>query len=381
MIYMICSSWDIQRNRLKLVILGHLLPFYLHKTPKLKICKTKKFAGYIIILHMCIKNHNHIIYSSWDVEWDKDNFSYFGPFCPFNPLTTWKIKVLKLNKTSGDNIILHICNINDNHMIYGSWEVEHNRHNFCHSGPFFAIFPAYGTRKSKLWRNEQHTWRYYHFINVYHKWQSHDIWFLRYDAWRTEFFVILERFLTFYPANNLKNPNFEKLTKNTWIYYHFTRVCHKWQSNDVWFLRYWARKTDFFVILDHFLLFYPLNNPKYQNFEKVKKVPGDISQKCTKNQNHMLYCSWDMVRDGCNCYFSFWTIFYSFTLLTARKMKISNKWKKHLEIFSFYITAPKIRIRCCTVTEKWCATDKPKKGHIEVGTKPKSYFYVIRLYN
>ena len=34
--------------------------------------------------------------------------------------------------------------------------------------------------------------------------------------------------------------------------------------------------TEFFVILDHFLPFYPLNNPKNQNFEKMKKIPGDI---------------------------------------------------------------------------------------------------------
>ena len=29
----------------------------------------------------------------------------------------------------------------------------------------------------------------------------------------------------------------------------------------------------FFIILDHFLHFYPPNNPKKQNFEKMKKNP------------------------------------------------------------------------------------------------------------
>ena len=32
----------------------------------------------------------------------------------------------------------------------------------------------------------------------------------------------------------------------------------------------------FFIILDHFLPFYPLNNRKNQNFEKLKKSPGGI---------------------------------------------------------------------------------------------------------
>ena len=42
----------------------------------------------------------------------------------------------------------------------------------------------------------------------------------------------------------------------------------------------------------------------------------------------MLYCSWDMVGDGCNCCFSFWTIFCPFTPLTAQKWKFQKNEKK-----------------------------------------------------
>ena len=65
---------------------------------------------------------------------------------------------------------------------------------------------------------------------------------------------------------------------------------HKCQSHDVWFLRYGEQRTEFFVILDWFLHFYPLNNPKNQNFEKLKKAPGDIIilHMCTINDNHMM---------------------------------------------------------------------------------------------
>ena len=132
----------------------------------------------------------------------------------------------------------------------------------------------------------------------------------------------------------------------------------KWQSKEVWFLRYWAWQTKFFVILDHFLPFYSPNNPKNQNFEKIKKTPGDITilHKCTKNQDHMPYCSWDMACDRCN-YFSFWTIFCPFTPLTARKMKIKKKRKKLREILSFYTRVPKIMIIWYTVPEIWPVTD------------------------
>ena len=36
-----------------------------------------------------------------------------------------------------------------------------------------------------------------------------------------------------------------------------------------------AQQTEFFVILDHSLHFYPTNNPKNQNFENIEKPPGD----------------------------------------------------------------------------------------------------------
>ena len=91
----------------------------------------------------------------------------------------------------------------------------------------------------------------------------------------------------------------------------------------------------------------------------MKKTPCDviILHKCTKNHDHMLYCSLDILRDKCNCYFSFWAIFSLFTPLTAQKLKNLKQMKKSLEISSFYICVPIIMIRWCTVPEIWCATD------------------------
>ena len=63
-------------------------------------------------------------------------------------------------------------------------------------------------KKKKNWR--------YHFTNVYQKWQSYDVWFLRCEARQTELFVILDHFLHFYPTNNLKKQNFDKMKKNAW---------------------------------------------------------------------------------------------------------------------------------------------------------------------
>ena len=57
----------------------------------------------------------------------------------------------------------------------------------------------------------------------------------------------------------------------------------------------------------------------------------------------------------CNCYFSFWAVFCPFTPVTARKMKISKKWKKYPEI-SFHTSVPNIMIICYTVPERWHVT-------------------------
>ena len=134
---------------------------------------------------------------------------------------------------------------------------------------------------------------------MYHKWQSYVEWFLRYGAWQTNFFVILDHFLHFYPLNNPKNQNFKNMKKppGDIIALHMCTI-----NKNIWSIvpEIWSMwQTEFFVILDHFLHFYPPNNPKNQNFEKIKKTPEDIIilNKCTINDNHMMYGSWDIKRD------------------------------------------------------------------------------------
>ena len=115
----------------------------------------------------------------------------------------------------------------------------------------------------------------------------------------------------------------------TWRYYHFTYVYHKWQSYDVWLLRYGVWQTEFLSFWTIFCLS-PPKNLKNQNFEKMKKRPGDIIilLKCTENHDHTLYCSWYGMWQMYNCYFSLWAIFFPFTPVTAQKMNISKKWNK-----------------------------------------------------
>ena len=140
-------------------------------------------------------------------------------------------------------------------------------------GHFLLFYPSSHPKKIYIEKKMKNiSWGYYQFKQVYHKWQSYYVWFLRYEARQTEFFYHCGPFFfPFYPTNNSQNQNFQKVNKNTWRYYYFTHMYHKWQSDDEWFLRCGVPRTKCFVILDCFLLFYPPNNSENSNFEKIKK--------------------------------------------------------------------------------------------------------------
>ena len=100
--------------------------------------------------------------------------------------------------------------------------------------------------------------------------------------------------------------------------HHFTRVYRKWQSYDVWSLRYGVQRTEFFVNPP------PVHqSKKSKKFLKMEKLPGGIIilHSCDINGNHMMYGSWDIEHIGQNC-LPFWTIFCTFTSLTTPKIKI-----------------------------------------------------------
>ena len=55
--------------------------------------KKRKTPGDIIILHLCTKNLDDIIYSSWDIGCDRLKLVIMGLFCPFTFLKTKKLEI------------------------------------------------------------------------------------------------------------------------------------------------------------------------------------------------------------------------------------------------------------------------------------------------
>ena len=158
-----------------------------------------------ITLHMCTINENLMMYGSWDMEHDRHNFlSFCNIFCTLtlppstSPSNSRNQSSENMKKKLGDIITLHMCTINDNHMMYGSWDMECNRQNLFSFWTVFCSFTPLTTQKIKILKNGRNAWRYHYFTLVYHKWQSYDVRFLRYGVWHTEFFLILDYILPFY---------------------------------------------------------------------------------------------------------------------------------------------------------------------------------------
>ena len=69
------------------------------------------------------KNHNHMMYASWDTECKRHNFlSFWVIFCIFTQLLTPKIKIWKKCTKSLEmlSFYTHMCTINEDHIMYGS---------------------------------------------------------------------------------------------------------------------------------------------------------------------------------------------------------------------------------------------------------------------
>ena len=228
-------------------------------------------------------------------------FCNFGRFFPFYPYNTKYQNFEQLKNKPEDIIILHKCTKNHDHMSYCSLDMVRSG---CH---FYFLFWAI----------------FSHFTSL--------------------------------TARKIKIKKKKRKEKNDWRYHHFTIVHQK-----SWSYAIAGDRCNYFSFWAIFCTFTPLpNSPKNRNFNKIKKDPRDliILHRFVKNHDHMLYCSWDMVRDRYN-YFSFWAIFCHFT------------GKK------------------CTVPEIWCAMDRrtdewmegwtdAKKWHIEVSAPPKNKKLII----
>ena len=164
-----------------------------------------------------------------------------------------------------------MSNINDNHMMYGSWDKERDGQDFL---TFWAIFRPFTFPAAQK-------------IEILKKWKKHleilsfygsvpkmkIIWCMVPEIWSViEFFVILDLLLPFLLLTTQKIKILKKWKKTPWdiIILHMYTIKDNHMIYGSWIIKH---NTEFFVILSYFLHFYPPNNPKNQNLEKMKKNP------------------------------------------------------------------------------------------------------------
>ena len=139
------------------------------------------------------------------MECDRNNFSSFAShFLPFITLLTPKIwkKCKKMEIFS-----FYTCTITEDHMMYGSWDIRHNRV-FCHFGLFFCRLSLQPWKILKKW-NKCLEISFYTCIP-----QMTTLRCMVLEIWSTtEFFVILDYLLPFYLPKNPENQNFERMKK------------------------------------------------------------------------------------------------------------------------------------------------------------------------
>ena len=67
------------------------------------------------------------MYGSWYMERNRHNFLSFWTFLPFYPPNNPEDQNFEKMKNISEDIILHMCNINGNHIINGSWHMARVR--------------------------------------------------------------------------------------------------------------------------------------------------------------------------------------------------------------------------------------------------------------
>ena len=121
-------------------------------------------------------------------------------FFPFTLQTTQRTRILKKwKKASRDVIILHMYTKNHDHMMYGSWDIRHNRQSFIILGHFLPFDPPNNQKNQNFEKIKKTSGDIITLHLLYHKWQSYDVWFLRYGTWQI-IFCHFGPFLHFHPT-------------------------------------------------------------------------------------------------------------------------------------------------------------------------------------
>ena len=156
---MVFEIWSTTDNFF--VILSQFLPFYPTSNPKNQNFEKKKHLKIPSFYTSETKNHDYMLYCSWDMAHDRSIFlfSFSAIFCSSTPLTPQTMKISKKKKKKGLEIISFYARVPKIMIIcYTVPEIWHVTDviiifNFR---PFFAILPTNSPqiKISKNWKKK-----------------------------------------------------------------------------------------------------------------------------------------------------------------------------------------------------------------------------------
>ena len=157
-------------------------------TPPLKPKKSEFWKNekncwqYHHFAHVHQKPHLYEVIIQYSMEWDRHNcLSFWAIFCPFTSLRTQKNKILKKWKKHLDMSSFYTCIKNHNHRMYASWDMDCDRHNFLyHFESFFALLPHYWPQRLRFEKNAQNI--LFHMCTINEDHMMYDSWDIRHDS-------------------------------------------------------------------------------------------------------------------------------------------------------------------------------------------------------
>ena len=123
---MLYCSWDMVRDRCNYLLFWAIFcPFTPNSPKNQNFKKNYKVSGDIIILHKCTKITVicYIVPEIWHVIDVIVIFHFRLFFALLLPNSPKNQNFMKMKKTTGDIIILHMCTKNYDQMMYGSWDM------------------------------------------------------------------------------------------------------------------------------------------------------------------------------------------------------------------------------------------------------------------
>ena len=144
MAIMMHGSWDMEYSRqIFFIILGYFLSFYPTNTLKKQNYEKMEMQLEMLSFHTCAPQMTITLCMVPEIWSTTESFVIFNYFLPFYPPNNPEIQNFeKMKKKPEDIIILHMCTINKNYMMYdSSWDMKRDRQTFSHFRPFFALLP------------------------------------------------------------------------------------------------------------------------------------------------------------------------------------------------------------------------------------------------